>query len=72
MSTLTTPEAVVAAQLLAYNAKDLEALLSLYAEDAEQYEHPNTLLAKGATPCVRALPPASPNRISTPTSSAAR
>jgi hypothetical protein len=41
------PEAVVQRQLDAYNAKDLEALLAVYADDAEHYEHPHTLLARG-------------------------
>ena len=41
------PDAVVQAQLDAYNAKDIEALLSTYAPDAEQYELHGALLAKG-------------------------
>ena len=40
-------EAVVQRQLDAYNARDLEALLAVYAEDAEVFEHPSTLLAAG-------------------------
>lgn len=40
-------EAVVQRQLDAYNARDLEALLEVYAEDAEVFEHPSTLLAAG-------------------------
>ena len=43
------PAAVVQRQLDAYNAKDLPALLAVYAADAELYEHPATLLAKGTT-----------------------
>lgn len=43
-----TPEAVVQRQLDAYNARDLAALLAIYAEDAELLEHPNTLLARGS------------------------
>lgn len=39
--------AVVQRQLDAYNAKDLAALLAVYAADAELFEHPSTLLAKG-------------------------
>ena len=40
-------EAVVQRQLDAYNARDLEALLAVYAEDAEVFEHPSMLLAAG-------------------------
>ena len=42
-----TPESVVQRQLDAYNARDLNALLDVYASDAEVYEHPSTLVAKG-------------------------
>lgn len=42
------PAAVVQRQLDAYNARDLESLLATYAEDAELFEHPATLLARGA------------------------
>ena len=42
------PAAVVQRQLDAYNAKDLDALLALYAEEAELYEFPATLLARGS------------------------
>jgi hypothetical protein len=42
------PEVVVQRQLDAYNARDLEALMATYAGDAEQFEHPATLLASGA------------------------
>lgn len=41
------PAAVVQRQLEAYNARDLGALLAIYADDAELYEHPTKLLAKG-------------------------
>ena len=44
-----TSEAVVQAQLDAYNAHDVEALVATYAEDARLFEHPATLLASGAT-----------------------
>jgi hypothetical protein len=47
MTDTSTPEAVVQRQLDAYNARDLEALLATYADDARQYEHPNTLLTSG-------------------------
>ena len=43
----TGPEAVVQAQLEAYNARDLDAFLATYAENAELYEHPSKLLASG-------------------------
>ena len=42
------PAAVVARQLDAYNARDLDAIMATYAEDARQFEHPATLLASGA------------------------
>lgn len=42
-----TPLSVVQAQLDAYNAKDIEALLKTYAPDAEQYTLHGELLAKG-------------------------
>ena len=42
-----TPISVVQAQLDAYNAKDVEALLETYAPDAEQYTLHGELLAKG-------------------------
>ena len=41
------PEAIVQQQLDAYNARDLDALLAIYAEDAQQFEHPAKLLASG-------------------------
>ena len=42
------PEAVVARQLAAYNARDIEAFMALWREDAQMFEHPSTLLADGA------------------------
>lgn len=39
--------AVVQRQLDAYNARDLDTLLAVYAPDAEMFEHPSTLLARG-------------------------
>lgn len=42
-----TPLSVVQAQLDAYNAKDIEALLGTYSPDAEQYTLHGELLAKG-------------------------
>jgi hypothetical protein len=44
----SSPEQVVQRQLDAFNARDLDALLAAYAEDAEMYEHPSKLLARGA------------------------
>jgi len=43
-----TPEDVVKAQFEAYNANDAEALTAIYAEDAELYQHPATLMLSGA------------------------
>ena len=43
----TGPEAIVQAQLEAYNARDLDAFLATYAENAELFEHPSKLLASG-------------------------
>jgi hypothetical protein len=42
-----TPEAVVQRQLDAYNARDVDALLAIYADDAQTFEHPSTLIATG-------------------------
>ena len=41
------PLSIVQAQLDAYNAKDVDALLDTYAPDAEQYTLHGELLAKG-------------------------
>jgi len=43
----TSPLAVVQAQLDAYNAKDLAALLRTYAPDAQQFALHGELLAEG-------------------------
>lgn len=43
----TGAEAVVQAQLEAYNARDLDAFLATYDENAELFEHPSRLLASG-------------------------
>lgn len=43
-----SPEAVVQRQLDAYNARDVEAFMATYAEDAQQFEHPATLLISGS------------------------
>lgn len=42
-----SPEQVVQRQLDAYNAKNLDALMATYADNAEQFEHPSKLLASG-------------------------
>jgi hypothetical protein len=47
MPTFTSPEVVVQRQLEAYNAKNLNAWLATYAEDAKQYELGGALLAQG-------------------------
>lgn len=44
---LPTPLSIVQAQLDAYNAKDIEALLQTYASDAEQFTLHGALLAQG-------------------------
>jgi putative hydrolase of HD superfamily len=44
----TDPEGVVQRQLDAYNSRDLETIVATYAENAEQFEHPSTLLARGS------------------------
>ncbi len=41
-------ETIVQRQLDAYNARDLDALVALYADDAQLFEHPSTLLAAGS------------------------
>lgn len=43
----TSPLAVVQAQLDAFNAKDIDALMSTYAPDAEQFALHGPRLAKG-------------------------
>ncbi|HEY4416043.1 MAG TPA: nuclear transport factor 2 family protein [Verrucomicrobiae bacterium] len=48
MANLTDPAAVVQRQLDAFNARDLEAILAIYAEEAQMFEHPSKLLASGA------------------------
>ena len=40
--------ALIQAQLDAYNANDAAALTALYADDAELFQHPSTLLASGS------------------------
>lgn len=48
MTLTSNPAAVVQRQLDAYNARDVDALLATYAEDAQMFEHPSKLLATGA------------------------
>lgn len=43
-----TPEAIIQRQLDAYNAHDLDALMATYADEAQQFEHPDKLLATGS------------------------
>ena len=43
----SSAESVVQRQLDAYNAHDLEGWLATYANDAQQFEYPATLLADG-------------------------
>ena len=49
MTADVTPESVVQRQLDAYNARDVDAWLGTYADDAQQFEYPATLLTSGAT-----------------------
>jgi hypothetical protein len=42
------PESVVQRQLDAFNARDVEALVEVYAPDAQMFEHPAKLLASGS------------------------
>jgi len=41
-------EAIVQAQLDAYNAKDIDAFMRCWTGDAQVFAHPDTLLADGA------------------------
>jgi len=47
MSPSEDPAAVVQRQLEAFNARDVEALLAVYAGDAQMFEHPSKLVAQG-------------------------
>ena len=42
-----TAEAVVQAQLEAYNARDIDAFIATYADDVKIYEFPDKLLSEG-------------------------
>jgi hypothetical protein len=48
MTPSTTSESVVQRQLDAYNARDVDAMVATYAEDAQQFEYPSTLLTSGS------------------------
>ena len=48
MPPFNEPENVVQRQLNAYNARDLEAFMATYAEEAQLFEHPAKLIASGA------------------------
>ena len=48
MPSANDPAAVVQRQLDAFNARDINALLATYAEDAQMFEHPSKLLASGS------------------------
>lgn len=43
----TDPASVVQRQLEAYNDRDVDALMAIYAADAQLFEHPDKLLAQG-------------------------
>ena len=45
---ISPSESIVQHQLDAYNARDIEALLAIYAEDAQMFEHPSKLVASGS------------------------
>jgi hypothetical protein len=47
MKELCEPAAVVQRQLDAYNARDVDAIVATYSEDAQQFEFPEKLLATG-------------------------
>lgn len=48
MNTSCEPAAVVQRQLDAYNARDLDSLIAIYADDAQHFEHPDKPLARGS------------------------
>jgi hypothetical protein len=43
-----TAEAIVARQLDAYNARDIDGFMAAWHDDAQYFEHPDKLLASGA------------------------
>ncbi|MGO4388117.1 nuclear transport factor 2 family protein [Microvirga sp. 2YAF29] len=48
MTTATKPAEIVGRQLDAYNARDIDAFMACWAEDAQFLAFPDTLLAQGA------------------------
>jgi hypothetical protein len=44
----TDAERIVQRQLDAYNARDIDAFMAVWADDAQCFEHPAKLLARGA------------------------
>ena len=44
---VSSSESIVQRQLDAYNSRDIEALLAVYTDDAQMFEHPSKLLASG-------------------------
>ena len=46
-STHSDPATIVQRQLDAYNARDIDGLVAIYADDAGLYEYPDKLLATG-------------------------
>src|SRR5436190_494746 len=47
MPSSNDPESVVQRQIDAFNARDIDAPIEVYAEDAQMFEHPSKLLASG-------------------------
>jgi hypothetical protein len=47
-SLASDPAVVVQRQFDAYNARDVDALVAIYADDARLYEHPDKLQARGS------------------------
>ncbi|GGC68193.1 nuclear transport factor 2 family protein [Undibacterium terreum] len=45
---MSGPAGIVQRQLDAYNARDIHAFIACWADDAQYFEHPSTLLAEGA------------------------
>ena len=45
---ISDAESVVARQLDAYNARDIDTFMMAWREEAEYFEHPDRLLARGA------------------------
>ncbi len=45
-----TPETIVQEQIIAYNARDIDAFMATYTDDIAVYTHPNTLMYQGQEP----------------------